>query len=138
MSLDAVGGDTRPGTVSLTDARRAAPDFVLLRTTPGSVRALLEQYGFTDLTDKMELNWLLKGGRVLVARDAAGAGVLVYDGEMRPRLELIPQMAGGYGSRAGQEYPREGLAVRPKEAPSAADYVVIFASCSGLNGQNRE
>ena len=74
LSLDAVGGDARPGTVSLTDARRAATDFVLLRTTPGSVRALLEQYDFTALAEKMELDWLLKGGRVLLARDAAGRG----------------------------------------------------------------
>ena len=65
LPLDAVGGDARPGTVSLTDARRAAADFVLLRTTPGSVRALLEQYDFTALAEKIELDWLLKGGRVL-------------------------------------------------------------------------
>ncbi len=112
LSLDAVGGEARPGTVSLTDARRAAPDFVLLRTTPGSVRALLEQYDFTALAEKMELDWLLKGGRVLLARDAAGEGVLVYDERMRPRLELIPQADGGYVRRAGQEYLREGLAVK--------------------------
>ena len=112
LSLDAVGGEARPGTVSLTDARRAATDFVLLRTTPGSVRALLEQYDFTALAEKMELDWLLKGGRVLLARDAAGEGVLVYDERMRPRLELIPQADGGYVRRAGQEYLREGLAVK--------------------------
>ena len=114
LSLDMVGGEARPGTVSLTDARRAAPDFVLLRTTPGSVRALLEQYDFTALAEKMELDWLLKGARVLLARDLAGPGVVVYDAELRPRLELIPQTADGYVSRAGQEYLREGLAVRLK------------------------
>ena len=120
LSLDAVGGDARPGTVSLTDARRAAPDFVLLRTTPGSVRALLEHYDFTALAEKIELDWLIKGGRVLVARDAAGPGVLVYDEEMRARLELIPQTAGGYVNRAGQEYPREGLAVKQREETAAS------------------
>ncbi len=115
LSLDAVGGDARPGTVSLTDARRAAPDFVLLRTTPGSVRGLLEQYDFTALAEKVELDWLLKGGRVLAARDATGA-VVVYDEGMRPRLELIPQTAGGYVSRAGQEYLREGLIVKRRDS----------------------
>ncbi len=126
LSLDAVGGDARPGTASLTDARRAAPDFVLLRTTPGSVRGLLEQYDFTALAEKVELDWLLKGGRVLMARDATGA-VVVYDEWMRPRLELIPQTAGGYGSRAGQEYLREGLIVKRRDSaagdPEKADAV---------------
>ncbi len=120
LPLDAVGGDARPGTVSLTDARRAAADFVLLRTTPGSVRALLGQYDFTALAEKIELDWLFKGARVLLARDPAGPGVLVYDQEMRPRLELIPQTAGGYGNRAGQEYLRDGLVVQSKEGVLSA------------------
>jgi hypothetical protein len=111
LSLDAVGGDARPGTVSLTDARRAAPDFVLLRTTPGSVRALLEQYDFTVLADKIDLGWLTKGGRVLLARVPAGPGIRVYDAAMRQRMELIPQMGRGYVRRAGQEVPLEGLSV---------------------------
>ncbi len=110
LSLDAVGGDARPGTVSLTDARRAAADFVLLRTTPGSVRALLEQYDFTALAEKLDLDWLLKGGRVLLTRDAAGPRVLVYDGALRHRLVLLPRTASGYASRAGLEYLRGGLA----------------------------
>jgi hypothetical protein len=120
LPLDAVGGDARPGTVSLTDARRAAADFVLLRTTPGSVRALLEQYDFTPLAEEIELDWLLSGGLVLLARGAMGPGVLVYDEDVRPRLELIPQTVGGYVSRAGQEYPREGLAVKLREGGRAA------------------
>jgi hypothetical protein len=114
LPLDAVGGDARPGTVSLTDARRAAPDFVLLRTTPGSVRALLRQYDFTQLAKQMDLDWLLKGGRVLLARDAAGQGLVVYDDRLRPRLELLPQTASGYIRRTGQEYPAEGLLVKGK------------------------
>ena len=123
LSLDAVGGDARPGTVSLTDARRAAPDFVLLRTTLGSVRALLEQYDFTALADKIELDWLHNGGRVLVAREAGGPGVLVYDEELTPRLELIPQTNGGYVSRAGQEHLRDGFVVKLKEktAPTSVE-----------------
>jgi len=110
LPLDAVGGDARPGAVSLTDARRAAADFVVLRTTPGSVRALLEQYDFAPLAEKIDLDWLIKGGRVLLARNQAGPGVLVYGGALRPRLELLPRTASGYVSRAGLEYPRGGLA----------------------------
>ncbi len=112
LPLDAVGGDARPGTVSLTDARRAAPDYVLLRTTPGSVRALLRQYDFTQLAEQMDLDWLFKGDRVLLARGAAGQGLVAYDDGLRPRLELLPQTASGYTRRAGQEYPTEGLLVK--------------------------
>lgn len=112
LSLEAVGGDARPGTVSLTDARRAAADFVLLRTTPGSVRALLEQYDFAPLAEKIDLNWLTKGGRVLLARDVTGPGILVYDERLSPRLELIPQVAHGCLCRGGQEFPRAGLLVK--------------------------
>jgi hypothetical protein len=127
LSLNAVDGDARPGTVSLTDARRAAPDFVLLRTTPGSVRALLAQHDFTALAVKIELDWLLKGGRVLLARDATGAGVLVYDADLRPRLELAPQTAGGYVNQAGHEYPRQGFIVKRRgQAVASGDEVEMF------------
>src|SRR5207249_3358475 len=103
------------------------PDFVLLRTTPGGVGALLVQYDFTALAEKIELDWLLKGGRVLVARDPAGPGVLVYDEALRPRLELIPRTECGYVSRAGQEYPREGLAVKQRgEEPASTDSAEMY------------
>ena len=87
LPLDAVGGEARPGAVSLTDARRAAADFVLLRTTPGSVRALLEQVDLTKRIDQAGLE-LLKSGRVLLARDATGKTLVVYDHDLRPRLKL--------------------------------------------------
>jgi hypothetical protein len=117
LTLDAVGGDARSGAVSLTDARRAAPDFVLLRTTPGSVRALLRQYDFTRLAEQMDLDWLLKRGRGLLARNAAGQRLVVYDDRLRPRLELLPQTASGYTRRAGQEFPTDGLLVKKVGAP---------------------
>jgi hypothetical protein len=88
LSMDAVGGDARPGSVSLTDARRAAMDFVLLRTTPGSVRALLEQVDFTQYADQTDLHCLLTSGRVLLARDATGKMLVVYDDQLGPRLKL--------------------------------------------------
>jgi hypothetical protein len=88
LPLDAVGGESRPGAVSLTDARRAAPDFVLLRTLPGSVRTLLEQVDFTKRMEQTDLDWLRQGGRVLLARDAAGTTLVVYDEQLRPRLKL--------------------------------------------------
>ncbi len=125
LPLDRVG-EGRPGAVSLTDARRAAADFVLLRTTPGSVRALLGQYDFTALAEKIDLNWLIQGGRVLLARDPTGPGLVVYDAEMRPRLELIPQTTGGYVRRAGQEFQREGLEVGLRGEAASASYAVAL------------
>ncbi|REK08975.1 MAG: hypothetical protein DWQ37_19110 [Planctomycetota bacterium] len=41
----------RPGVVSLTDAGQAAPDFVLLRTTRGSLDAVLAAYDWQALAD---------------------------------------------------------------------------------------
>jgi hypothetical protein len=117
LPLDAVGGDARPGSVSLTDARKAAPDFVLLRTTPGSVRALLEHYDFPKLAEQMDLEWLLAGGRVLLARDAAGEALVVYDAHLRPRLELLPQTKSANTRRAAQEYPATGLVVNEMVEP---------------------
>ncbi|HBI43270.1 MAG TPA: hypothetical protein DDY78_10495 [Planctomycetales bacterium] len=60
----------------------------------------------------MDLDWLFKGDRVLLARGAAGQGLVAYDDGLRPRLELLPQTASGYTRRAGQEYPTEGLLVK--------------------------
>ncbi len=87
LPLDAIGGDSRPGSVSLTDARRAAPDFVVLRTMPASVQALLEQLGFPAMAGQTDLDYL-KGDRVLIARHATGKALVVYDHELRPRLKL--------------------------------------------------
>ena len=112
LPLDAVGGDARPGSVSLTDALKATPDFIMLRTLPGSVRALLEQYDFAKLTEQMDLEWLLNGGRVLLARNAAGKALLVYDASLRPRLELLPHTESEYARRAAQERPATGLLVK--------------------------
>jgi hypothetical protein len=109
LPLDAVGGSSRPGVVSLADARRAAPDFVFLRTMPGSVRALLERFDFGPLAERFDLHRLLGGERVLVAGDATGSGILVYDASMRPRLDLRVRAEDGFVRRAGREYPAGGL-----------------------------
>jgi hypothetical protein len=119
LPLDRAGGASRPGAVSLADARGAAPDFVLRRTTPGSLAALLAQFDFTPLAERFSLDFLFLRREALVARSAEGAGVLVYDLSFRPRLELLIPADGGYAHRAGLEYPAGGLlAVRVwEEAP---------------------
>ncbi len=122
LPLDAIGGAVRPGTVSLADARRAAADFVFLRTTPSSVRSFFAQYDFAPLTRRFHLEDWFGGGDVLIARTADGSGLMVYDAQLRPRLELEVATEGGYEGRAGQEYPVEGLRVmRVREASQAHD-----------------
>ncbi len=109
LPLDRVGGASRPGAVSMTDARGAAPDFVLLRTTPGSLAALLAQFDFSPLAERFSLDFLFLRREALMARSAEGAGVLVYDLSFRPRFELLVSPDGGYVHRAGLEYPAAGL-----------------------------
>jgi hypothetical protein len=111
LPLERVGGAGRPGAVSLTDARAAAPDFVLLRTTPGSLAALLAQFDFTPLAERCNIGFLTDQRRALVARAADGPGVLIYDDSLRPRLELLVPADRGFESRAGQECPAGGLLV---------------------------
>jgi hypothetical protein len=119
VPLDAIGGAVRPGSVSLTDAHRAAADFVFLRTTPSSARAFLAQFDFTPLAQRFRVEDVLNGTDVLIARSATGRGLVIYDAQLRPRVELEASTAGGYESRAGQEYPAEGLrVVRVWETPA--------------------
>jgi hypothetical protein len=112
LSLDAIGGAVRPGTVSLADARRAAADFVFLRTTPGSVRAFLCQFDLTPLTRRFRLDDVLSQADLLLARSAAGAELVIYDARLRPRVQLEIDPRRGYESRAGEEYPAGGLLVK--------------------------
>jgi hypothetical protein len=110
LPLEAVGAATRPGAVTLTDARRAAPDFVFLRTTRNGIGELLGPYDFGSLGERLDLAYLT-AGRVLAARSAAGTGVILYDERLRPRLELEVPEGVEYLRRAGQEYASGGLRV---------------------------
>ncbi len=109
LPLDAIGGAVRPGTVSLVDARRSAADFVFLRSTPGSAQAFLTRFDFTPLTRRFRLDDVLGGADVLIAHSAAGPQLVIYDGRLRPRVELDVDTRGGYEHRAGEEYPAGGL-----------------------------
>jgi hypothetical protein len=110
LPLDAIGEPARPGTLSLSDARRAAPDFVFLHTTHGSVNALLEQFDFGPLGERIPVEqW--RTSHVLIDRSPIRPGLVVYDESLRPVVELEVQTAGGYVCRGGQEVPRDGLLV---------------------------
>jgi hypothetical protein len=94
----------RPGAVSLADARKAADDFIFLRTTAQTAREFFE---LMDLRppDKPVL---------IVGKRSSGEIVLtVYEaGTMRPLTELSADAGDGYVCRGSVEYPRKGLRVR--------------------------
>jgi hypothetical protein len=99
--------------VSLADVARAAPDFLLLRTTTQAVTDFLQQYDFSPLAERFPLDYL--SSALLVPAPCppgAQARVLaVYDPWMRKRLELGFDRAQGYEAQAGREYPRGGLQI---------------------------
>jgi hypothetical protein len=110
LRVDSLPVASRPGVVSLVDARQAAADFLLLCTTARSVRDFLALYNFRPLRDRFGLDWLAPDRRVLIVGGAAPGGpVTVYDAEQRPRLELTFDPSAGTTSRAGVEFPSGGL-----------------------------
>ena len=109
LPLERIGSPARPGVISLTDARLASPDFVFLRTTTSTVRNFLALYDVSPLAERFDIAFLTEAKRVLFARAPGGDGVIVYDGEQRPRLELHVPAHLGYARRAGHEYPAAGL-----------------------------
>jgi hypothetical protein len=111
LPLDAVGSPPRPGVIALSDARRAAPDFVFLRTTTATLHDLFEQYDFTPLRERFRLDFLSQPRNLLLARAAKNTSLILYDAALRPRLELEVDPRLGYQRCAGREYPVAGLHV---------------------------
>jgi hypothetical protein len=111
LPLDAIGGSLRPGTIALADARRASADFVFLRSTPSSVKAFLAQFDFAPLAQRFSIDDLLRGPNLLIARSATSGNLVLYDAQLRPRLELEVAAEAGFQSRLGQECPVNGLRV---------------------------
>jgi hypothetical protein len=117
VPVDAVGGTARTGAASLADARKAAEDFLFLRTTRQSVDSFFRQYDFGPLFQRFRLDYL-KGGvsPLLILRTGAaggptGAMMAIYDCKVRKRLELNFNPELGCESRAGIEYPVSPLRV---------------------------
>jgi len=75
----------RPGVVSLADANKAAADFVILRSTRGSLAEFLKRYDWQPLAARFPAihEWLLEGADVLFIQqlDAQSAPL--------PRFELF-------------------------------------------------
>jgi hypothetical protein len=109
LPLPCIGSPGRPGIISLTDARLASPDFVFRRTTTSTVRNFLSLYDVAPLAERFDIPYLTDANQVLFTRAANGEDVIVYDGEMRPRLQIRVPAQFGYQRRAGHEFPTAGL-----------------------------
>jgi hypothetical protein len=109
---------TRPrlGAVSLADALKVASDFVLLRTTQRSLVEFLQLFDWSDLGNKVSLDFLFGKQPVLILPATGAAGetegrLWVYDSNFRKRIELQLQCRAGYTNRGGVESPTAGLKV---------------------------
>jgi hypothetical protein len=103
LPLDRIGDASRPGSVSLSDARLASPDFEFLRTVSSSRAALQALFDFGRLPGGWSADYRL------LARDPAGPGLLVYDSQFRPRVQMEPTAE--LVCRGGVEYPAGGMLV---------------------------
>lgn len=98
LSLDRVPDSPRPA-VSLGDARKVSDDFVVLRTTPGSLRDFWTALGITP------------GDWPLVARivHENATTMAAFDAQMRPVWRFNGDWSHGPLVRGGIETPRGGI-----------------------------
>jgi hypothetical protein len=106
----------RPGVVSIADAARSAPDFVILKTTKKSVADFMEFFQFNEFDPQVSpINWA--GGLPLLIvqencpQEASSPTLSFYDAAHIKRLQLIVDASAGYSFRAGVELPRPGLRI---------------------------
>ena len=114
-------GHSRPGTLALEDARRAAMDFIFLRTTRCSLDDLLGRYDLEPLqtTAPDVWHWLRTSRHVLLIRTPRRTDrdplLTGYDRNMLPMIHLTvrPPRTGEvrYIEFDGQEHPEAGLHV---------------------------
>jgi hypothetical protein len=115
-------GHSRGSVVALEDAKRAAMDFVFLRTTRSSLDSLLSRYDLRPMRDHAQeaWRWLTQARDVLLIRTPrlpsdARAFMIAYDQDMRPRVEFglaqEPAQPVRYIEHACGEYLVGGLRV---------------------------
>jgi hypothetical protein len=104
LPVTEIAAPDRP-TVSLADALRVSPDFLVLRTLPVGLEVLRRLYDWTTLT-------LPERNLVVACVPSAGETVLaVFDDRYRKRVEFAVDATAGYQTRAGIEFPKPGLRV---------------------------
>jgi hypothetical protein len=116
IRLESTPRSVRPGAVRLEDAFQVAPDFVFLRTTRRSLTRFLEWVSDAVQAGQVPLSALLSEPNLLLTRgETIGTSergkLIVFDSQLRKRLELQIDPQGGYASRGAVEYPAAGLRV---------------------------
>jgi hypothetical protein len=107
---------SRQAIISLADALRTADDFVLLRTTGRT----WFQFSFAYLWSPSLKSFALKGLSMTnpelcirgVGHRNGQVVLMIYDSELRPRMELTFDPAKGYVIRRGVAYPASPLRVQ--------------------------
>jgi len=119
MSVAKLFGHSREGVVALEDARKAAMDFVFMRTTTSSLREFLSHYDWKPLrhSEPEKFDWLTRSPHVLLIRGPRRSPLLTgFDEDMRPRIE-IEAVDEGYVEESGVEYLVGGLRINGCDVP---------------------
>ncbi len=114
----------RPGVVSLADAGKVAADFVLLRTTRGSLDALLAYYDLEPLHENAPevFAWLTADSDVLFAPyrpEPASAAVTLRAyaaSELRLEIGFPPIASASYRQQSGVEVPAKLQVLRVRRS----------------------
>jgi hypothetical protein len=102
---------SRPGVICLEDMLQVSVDFLLLRTTTGSLAAFWQQYDSSPLRQlglDPNVTLLMRSPRSRLSADPAPF-LTGFDAQMRPRWELTPATEPAYREWAGVEYLTDGL-----------------------------
>ncbi len=96
--------------VSLADAKRVAPDFVIVRTLD---QGLAELFQVLDLASLRAVTpFPMATEKTLLVRLADDSKTLTwFDGNMRKRLEMVADPTGGFVTKHGTEMPAAGMRV---------------------------
>jgi hypothetical protein len=110
LSVSAIAADSRPGVVSLADARQVDPNCLLLRTTRSTAREFVEIFDWSDI---QKLGWVIPTPEepLLLVRGAQTGSFFIRAGDGTPSLELRIDPRPGYEVQDGVELPAAGLVV---------------------------
>jgi hypothetical protein len=98
--------------VSLADARRVADDFVILRGLPRGLSDVFQVLDFKPLRAHTSFPNALEKLSLVRLPSKDGTTVLAwFDGQWRPRLEMVADLSQGFLTRKGIEMPAAGLRV---------------------------
>jgi hypothetical protein len=101
---------SRPGVVSLQDAGKVVPDFLVVRTTRSSLLAFFDAIDWEAVSGDhalpaTEISMIVRG------LDKNPDALTILDDRYRPRARLEVDVSSGYTSRAGVDIPLGGVKI---------------------------